>query len=54
VTVRDLDIGAPGDRERIVEEWSGGSVYVLDEALTPVPVGVVGDLYTGGGPLAVR
>ncbi|WP_308195035.1 non-ribosomal peptide synthetase [Mycolicibacterium sp. F2034L] len=51
-TLRDLEIGAPGERQRIIDEWSGGSVYVLDETLAPVPVGVVGDLYTGGGPLA--
>ncbi|MBO0678251.1 amino acid adenylation domain-containing protein [Mycolicibacterium sp. S2-37] len=52
VTLRELEIGAPGERQRIVGQWSEGSVYVLDETLAPAPVGVVGDLYTGGGPLA--
>lgn len=51
LTVGDLEIGAPGERQRIVEQWSGGSVFVLDQALRPVPVGVVGDVYTAGGPL---
>ncbi|MFS0897542.1 amino acid adenylation domain-containing protein [Mycolicibacterium litorale] len=52
LTLADLEIGAPGERQRIVEQWGGGSVFVLDQALRPVPVGVVGDVYTAGGPLA--
>jgi mycobactin peptide synthetase MbtE len=51
-TVGDLDIGAPGERRRILEQWGGGQVFVLDQTLRPVPVGVVGDVYTAGGPLA--
>jgi mycobactin peptide synthetase MbtE len=51
LTVRDLEIGAPGEQQRIVEEWGGGGLFVLDQALRPVPVGVVGDVYTAGGPL---
>ena len=47
-----LDVGAAGERRRILEEWGGGSIYVLDDTLQPVPVGVVGDVYTAGGPLA--
>ncbi|KUI30402.1 non-ribosomal peptide synthetase [Mycobacterium sp. IS-1742] len=52
LAIDDLDIGAPGERQRIVEQWGGGEVFVLDQALRPVPVGVVGDVYTAGGPLA--
>ncbi|MGE2714899.1 amino acid adenylation domain-containing protein [Mycolicibacterium litorale] len=52
LTLRELEIGAPGERRRILEDWGGGSVFVLDQALQPVPVGVVGDVYTAGGPLA--
>jgi mycobactin peptide synthetase MbtE len=52
LTVRDLEIGAPGEQQRIVEQWGDGSVFVLDQTLRPVPVGVVGDVYTSGGPLA--
>lgn len=52
LTVGELEIGAPGERRRIIENWSGGSVFVLDRELRPVPVGVVGDVYTAGGPLA--
>lgn len=52
LTLRDLEIGAPGEQRRILEKWGGGGVFVLDETLRPVPVGVVGDVYTAGGPLA--
>lgn len=52
ITLRELEIGAPGERRRILEEWGGGTVYVLDETLQPVPVGVVGDVYTAGPALA--
>ncbi|WP_197374855.1 non-ribosomal peptide synthetase [Mycolicibacterium baixiangningiae] len=52
LTVRDLEIGAPGERRRLVEQWGGGTLFVLDQALQPAPVGVVGDVYTAGGPLA--
>lgn len=48
----DLDIGPAGERQRILHTWSGGSVYVLDDALQPVPAGVVGDVYTAGPALA--
>ncbi|BBY15219.1 non-ribosomal peptide synthetase [Mycolicibacterium litorale] len=52
LTVGEIEIGAPGEQRRILEEWGGGGVFVLDQALRPVPVGVVGDVYTAGGPLA--
>lgn len=47
-TVRAVDILEPGERSRLLDEWGGGSVYVLDDALTPAPVGVVGDVYHAG------
>lgn len=52
MSIGDLDIGQAGERAAILDRWSGGTVYVLDEVLAPVPVGVVGDVYTGGAAMA--
>ncbi|WP_099023838.1 non-ribosomal peptide synthetase [Mycolicibacterium palauense] len=55
-TLRDLQIGADGERDRILTEFACGDrptrVYLLDDALDPVPVGVVGRMYLGDGPFA--
>ncbi|QUR68221.1 non-ribosomal peptide synthetase [Mycobacterium spongiae] len=52
-TLRELDIAGPQERQRILDqstaEVSPARVYLLDEALKPVPLGVVGDVYHGGG-----
>lgn len=50
VTLRDIDIADAGERGRIAQ-WSAAGVQVLDAALTPTAVGVVGDVYLAG-PLA--
>lgn len=51
VPIRELEIGPAGERAAILDQWGGGTVYVLDDALTPVPAGVVGDVYTGAAAL---
>lgn len=62
-TLRDVTVVDPGERRRIVDEWSlravapKGSthasnathVYVLDQWLEPTGVGVIGDVYYAGG-----
>jgi mycobactin peptide synthetase MbtE len=62
-TLRDITVIEPGERRRIVEDWSrtavppeelpqtrgATNVYVLDEWLEPTAVGVVGDVHYAGG-----
>ena len=62
-TLHDVSVGDPEVSRRIVEDWSRTAVsptglpqtegathvYVLDEWLEPVPVGVAGDVYYAGG-----
>jgi mycobactin peptide synthetase MbtE len=62
-TLRDITVIEPGERRRILEDWSATAVppeglpqtraatavYVLDEWLEPTAVGVVGDVHYAGG-----
>jgi mycobactin peptide synthetase MbtE len=51
--LRDVEIAAPLEKQRIADFSKAGAdsarVYLLDGSLKPVAVGVLGDVYCGGG-----
>ncbi|MBU8821640.1 non-ribosomal peptide synthetase [Mycolicibacterium goodii] len=64
-TLRDIAVIEPGERTLLLEDWSrkavppalpqtagATNVYVLDEWLEPVAIGVIGDVYYAGGAVS--
>ena len=55
-TLREIDILGAAQRRQVLEEFSAAAapvqIYVLDDALDPVPVGVIGDVYFAGGRIS--
>ncbi|WP_199255572.1 non-ribosomal peptide synthetase [Mycolicibacterium mengxianglii] len=49
----EIEITDAAEKTRILDQFSGtvgaARAYILDDGLNPVPVGVVGDVYLGGG-----
>ena len=50
-TLADIEL-VDAEEMRRIAEFGEGLVFVLDDDLNPAPVGVVGDVYVGGGPMA--
>ncbi|MEB3983443.1 amino acid adenylation domain-containing protein [Mycobacterium sp. 663a-19] len=55
--LREVEITGPQERRRVLDfanaHPGAARVYLLDASLNPVPVGVAGDVYYGGGPAVI-